>query len=301
MILSNSSLTMFQRTVRSWASTNHQHFVVGGAVVRRSIMGGVLAVCSGDQHNDRNVLSWSERALKNNTQALSPAVLQASQERGQAQAPAQQLHQLEQRRYRHSKRQIRRLFKGPRRAYLDRLAGIDRSPKPPPAVEYLPVFTPEKVLPNGWSSPPPPTFERPEYPFTVKRTRNKPHGAVGFLPIYSKFRYVVVCLFVCFFLESPFIVPWFPRLETQETTRRGCAAPILMMELSHSFPTPCAIVTANLSFNQQLTCFFSSSLFFLFWPFGYFLLLLLHSGPFLLLLRLLLVHIAAKTVQNAQR
>jgi len=29
---------------------------------------------------------------------------------------------------------------------------------------------------------------RPEYPFSVERTGNKPNDAAGFLPVYSKFR-----------------------------------------------------------------------------------------------------------------
>ncbi|KAL7571847.1 hypothetical protein ACA910_002924 [Epithemia clementina (nom. ined.)] len=88
----------------------------------------------------------------------------------------------------HSKRQIYKRFKGFRRKVLDARLGIDRSPRPPPAVEFPPVYTPDKVLSHGWSLPPPPEFERPAYPFQILRTRNKPHGAVGFLPVYTKYR-----------------------------------------------------------------------------------------------------------------
>ena len=99
----------------------------------------------------------------------------------------QQPHQ---RRGVHSRRQILRLFKNPNKLYRDAKLGIDRSPKPPPELTYLPVYTPDKILPNGWSAPPPPSFQRPDYPFTILRTSNKPKNAAGFLPIYTKTRYV---------------------------------------------------------------------------------------------------------------
>ena len=41
--------------------------------------------------------------------------------------------------------------------------------------------------PNTWTEPPP---ERPEYPFAVQRTKNKPNDAIGFLPVYNKYRCV---------------------------------------------------------------------------------------------------------------
>ena len=54
--------------------------------------------------------------------------------------------------------------------------------------KYDPVFLDAKVLPNGWSKPPPNDFERPAYPFDITRTKNKPNDAAGFLPVYSKHR-----------------------------------------------------------------------------------------------------------------
>lgn len=93
-------------------------------------------------------------------------------------------------RSKHSKRQIKRLFQGPRQIRLDKKLGIDRSPiKPPPPIEFQPVFSPPVILKNGWSQPPPADFQRPVYPFSIQRTTNKPLNAVGFLPIYSKTRH----------------------------------------------------------------------------------------------------------------
>lgn len=56
-----------------------------------------------------------------------------------------------------------------------------------PDVTYPPVFSPT-FLGNGWSAPPPPEVEVPEYPFRVGRTGRKPFGAVGFLPVYRDVR-----------------------------------------------------------------------------------------------------------------
>ena len=53
------------------------------------------------------------------------------------------------------------------------------------------------MLKNGWSEPPIEEEilkKRDEIPFGVKRTGGKPNGAVGFLPVYSNFRYVVCML-----------------------------------------------------------------------------------------------------------
>lgn len=63
--------------------------------------------------------------------------------------------------------------------------GIDRTPEPVAPPKFQPVFEPT-FLSNGWSAPP--TEATPEYPFKVDRTTGKPNGAVGFLPVYSKFR-----------------------------------------------------------------------------------------------------------------
>jgi hypothetical protein len=58
-------------------------------------------------------------------------------------------------------------------------------------LQYAPTFHTPHFLPNGWSAPPPPAAETiPTYPFRVARTRNKPNDAVGFLPVYTKHRYV---------------------------------------------------------------------------------------------------------------
>jgi hypothetical protein len=88
----------------------------------------------------------------------------------------------------HSNRQIKRIFLDhpARQRILKR-----ESPEPPPPLTptYPPLFTPE-LLPNGWSAPPGPEISIPEYPFRVTRTKSKPNGAVGFLPVYTKYRYV---------------------------------------------------------------------------------------------------------------
>lgn len=54
---------------------------------------------------------------------------------------------------------------------------------------YPPIYTIPTMLPNGWFPPMDPKL-RPEYPFSIRRTKNKPKDAVGFLPIYTKYRYV---------------------------------------------------------------------------------------------------------------
>ena len=50
-----------------------------------------------------------------------------------------------------------------------------------------------KYLPNTWTEP---AATRPEYPFSVKRTKNKPFDAIGFLPVYTKFRYACEWLLI---------------------------------------------------------------------------------------------------------
>lgn len=64
--------------------------------------------------------------------------------------------------------------------------GIDHSPYPLDPPKFEAVFDP-KFLPNGWCAPAPVEVV-PQYPFGVTRTKNKPNGAIGFLPVYSKFR-----------------------------------------------------------------------------------------------------------------
>ena len=60
-----------------------------------------------------------------------------------------------------------------------------------PEPKFSPVYNPPVgILPNGWSEPPSSEdFVMPSYPFHIQRTKNKPNGAVGFLPIYSDIRY----------------------------------------------------------------------------------------------------------------
>ena len=54
---------------------------------------------------------------------------------------------------------------------------------------YPPIYTIPTILPNGWFPPMDPQL-RPKYPFSIRRTKNKPKDAIGFLPIYTKYRYV---------------------------------------------------------------------------------------------------------------
>jgi hypothetical protein len=58
-----------------------------------------------------------------------------------------------------------------------------------PQLTYPPIYTIPITLPNGWFAPMDPKL-RPKYPFSVRRTKNKPKDAIGFLPIYTKYRYV---------------------------------------------------------------------------------------------------------------
>jgi hypothetical protein len=102
-------------------------------------------------------------------------------------------------RYKHSERQINRLFrKHPARARVDARLGIERQKESVEEISskkpnYEAVFHEAKILPNGWSKPPPDDFQRPQYPFSLSRTKNKPNNAVGYLPVYAKFRYVYRC------------------------------------------------------------------------------------------------------------
>lgn len=71
-------------------------------------------------------------------------------------------------------------------------ARMDGSPveQPTPQLAYPPIYTIPMILPNGWFPPMDPKL-RPEYPFSIRRTKNKPKDAIGFLPIYTKYRYVI--------------------------------------------------------------------------------------------------------------
>mgnify|MGYP005839522261 CR=1 FL=1 len=102
----------------------------------------------------------------------------------QQQPPPQQL----QTRSKHSERQIKRLFRQhPAKIRVEASIGLDRTPEPLDPPQFKPVFEPT-FLPNGWSAPPGTDVSIPEYPFQVKRTKNKPSDAIGFLPVYSNFR-----------------------------------------------------------------------------------------------------------------
>jgi hypothetical protein len=92
----------------------------------------------------------------------------------------------------HSATQVKRLFKkNATRRRIEQRMEIDRTPPPLDPPKYLPVYTDFTLLPNGWSAPPSEDFVRPQYPFSIRRTKNKPNDAIGFLPVYSKRRYVV--------------------------------------------------------------------------------------------------------------
>jgi hypothetical protein len=54
---------------------------------------------------------------------------------------------------------------------------------------YPSIYTPKTILPNGWFEPMDSKI-RPIYPFHIPRTKNKPKDTIGFLPIYTKYRYV---------------------------------------------------------------------------------------------------------------
>ena len=117
----------------------------------------------------------------------------ASQDTTQHQ-PQQQI------RWKHSERQIKRLFRNhPAILRVEQREGIDRTPDAMPPPQFEAIYEP-RFLPNGWSAPPGPDVTVPEYPFRVARTKNKPNDAAGFLPVYSNFRYVLArhkCISVC--------------------------------------------------------------------------------------------------------
>jgi len=90
-------------------------------------------------------------------------------------------------RSKHSNTQIKRLFKyngGRIRSNIKR--GIKPKYDELPEQQFPKVHQ-FKYYPNTWTEPP---LERPEYPFTVHRTKNKPNDAIGFLPVYTKHRCV---------------------------------------------------------------------------------------------------------------
>jgi hypothetical protein len=98
-------------------------------------------------------------------------------------------------RSKHSATQVNRLFKkNPARLrLLKKEGGITPSEQKQLAMQQIPDPTYPTIhkptfLANGWSAPPPPEVQIPEYPFKVVRTGNKPFGAVGFLPVYRDVR-----------------------------------------------------------------------------------------------------------------
>jgi hypothetical protein len=70
-----------------------------------------------------------------------------------------------------------------------------------PQLTFPPVYTIPAILPNGWFLPMDPKL-RPEYPFNIRRTKNKPKDAIGFLPIYTKYRYVPYAILYHFYRYS---------------------------------------------------------------------------------------------------
>jgi len=67
---------------------------------------------------------------------------------------------------------------------------IEKRTSPPLTPEAVsapqyPAVHDADLLSNGWSMP---ASTRPDYPFQVERTQNKPRDAIGFLPVYSKIR-----------------------------------------------------------------------------------------------------------------
>ena len=94
-------------------------------------------------------------------------------------------------RFKHSKTQVKRLFKkNPANIRVSTRENSLPKYSQPEASQFQEFFSPT-VLPNGWSAPPtdPETLaKRDALPFTINRTGNKPNGAVGFLPVYSRVR-----------------------------------------------------------------------------------------------------------------
>jgi hypothetical protein len=90
----------------------------------------------------------------------------------------------------HSARQVKRIFyKNPTLDRMHERMGIEPAPPFPLPQRQFPSLFEVNLLPNGWSAPPI-GKEIPEYPFRIARTNDKPNNGIGFLPVYSKFRYV---------------------------------------------------------------------------------------------------------------
>lgn len=100
-----------------------------------------------------------------------------------------------QQRSKHSSTQVKRIFnKNPARARIVNRVKEQQEDaktmkeKPTPRQQKFDTVFQPTLLPNGWSQPPSDEFVLPKYPFSISRTKNKPNGAVGFLPIYSDYR-----------------------------------------------------------------------------------------------------------------
>ena len=106
-------------------------------------------------------------------------------------------------RHKHSNRQVNRLFrKNPaRKRIMSQINGKESPMESKREPIYPPIYEPPGgILANGWSEPPQlsakdqgdesasEVFVMPDYPFSITRTKNKPNGAIGFLPIYSDYR-----------------------------------------------------------------------------------------------------------------
>ena len=97
-------------------------------------------------------------------------------------------HQQQSIRCKHSSTQVKRLFKrNPARFRVENRMGTNQEEAIIPEPRFQAILEP-KILPNGWCPPPGPDVQVPDYPFQVRRTKNKPNDAVGFLPVYSEFR-----------------------------------------------------------------------------------------------------------------
>lgn len=90
-------------------------------------------------------------------------------------------------RSKHSSTQIKRLFKqnpAKRRIALKQNTVKDEGVIPESTIQAQ--ISDPKFLSNGWN--PPAETDGQDFPFQVARTKNKPNGAVGFLPVYSEYR-----------------------------------------------------------------------------------------------------------------
>lgn len=89
-------------------------------------------------------------------------------------------------RSKHSATQIKRIFRNhPARLRVEERMGVEHTFLPLHPTQFARIHEPIRLA-NGWSAPAP---ERPNYPFAVRRTKNKPCDAIGFLPVYTKHRY----------------------------------------------------------------------------------------------------------------